>query len=55
MTEIEIMVRRVVVLVLGDVGRSPRMQYHAVSLATSAHFHVDLIGFSGTFQIISLI
>ena len=25
--------RHYVVLVLGDVGRSPRMQYHTVSLA----------------------
>jgi hypothetical protein len=25
--------RRAVVLVLGDVGRSPRMQFHALSLA----------------------
>ena len=38
--------RRVAVLVLGDVGRSPRMQNHAVSLAT-AGWDVDLIGFSG--------
>jgi len=38
--------RRVAVLVLGDVGRSPRMQNHAVSLAT-AGWDVDLIGFRG--------
>jgi len=38
--------RRVAVLVLGDVGRSPRMQNHAVSLAT-AGWDVDLIGFKG--------
>ena len=35
---------RVQVLVLGDVGRSPRMQYHALSLAKHG-FHVDLIGY----------
>ncbi|KAJ3151674.1 mannosyltransferase [Geranomyces variabilis] len=39
--------RRVLVLVLGDVGRSPRTQYHAVSLA-SAGFAVDLVGYPGT-------
>jgi hypothetical protein len=38
--------RRVAVLVLGDVGRSPRTQNHAVSLA-SAGWDVDLIGFKG--------
>ncbi|CAG2104473.1 unnamed protein product [Medioppia subpectinata] len=35
--------RRVCVVVLGDIGRSPRMQYHSISL--SNHFAVDLIGF----------
>ena len=34
------------VVVLGDVGRSPRMQYHALSFA-DAGFRVDLIGLSG--------
>jgi beta-1,4-mannosyltransferase len=38
--------KRVAVLVLGDIGRSPRMQNHAVSLA-KAGFRVDLIGFRG--------
>jgi hypothetical protein len=37
---------RVAVLVLGDVGRSPRMQNHAVSFA-KADWQVDLIGFRG--------
>ncbi|EKG21209.1 hypothetical protein MPH_01472 [Macrophomina phaseolina MS6] len=32
------------VVVLGDIGRSPRMQYHAVSLAKHGH-HVDIIGY----------
>ncbi|XP_005391306.1 PREDICTED: chitobiosyldiphosphodolichol beta-mannosyltransferase isoform X2 [Chinchilla lanigera] len=36
--------RHVVVLVLGDVGRSPRMQYHALSLAKCG-FSVTLLGF----------
>ncbi|KAJ2391863.1 mannosyltransferase, partial [Coemansia sp. RSA 2603] len=38
--------RRVAILVLGDIGRSPRMQYHAISLAR-AGWHVDLIGYNG--------
>ena len=35
---------RVQVLVLGDIGRSPRMQYHALSVAKHGA-HVDLIGY----------
>ncbi|EWC47442.1 hypothetical protein DRE_00410 [Drechslerella stenobrocha 248] len=35
---------RVAVLVLGDIGRSPRMQYHALSLANNG-WGVDLIGY----------
>ncbi len=35
-----------VVIVLGDVGRSPRMQYHALSLLEHGH-NVSLIGYSG--------
>lgn len=30
----------VVVLVLGDFGRSPRMQYHTLALATFTDVHV---------------
>ena len=37
---------RVAVVVLGDLGRSPRMQYHALALA-DAGAHVDLIGYGG--------
>ena len=37
---------RTAVIVLGDLGRSPRMQYHAVSLA-AAGSDVDLIGLEG--------
>jgi beta-1,4-mannosyltransferase len=39
--------QHVTVLVLGDVGRSPRMQYHAMSLAKLPHFHVSLVGYVG--------
>ena len=34
------------VLVLGDVGRSPRMQYHSLSLLEAGHF-VTLVGYDG--------
>ncbi|KAH7031634.1 family 1 glycosyltransferase [Microdochium trichocladiopsis] len=33
------------ILVLGDIGRSPRMQYHAISVAKHGG-HVDLIGYN---------
>ncbi|KAF0881202.1 chitobiosyldiphosphodolichol beta-mannosyltransferase isoform X1 [Crocuta crocuta] len=36
--------RHVIIVVLGDVGRSPRMQYHALSLVKSG-FSVTLLGF----------
>ncbi len=36
----------VVVAVLGDVGRSPRMQYHTMSLLEAGH-HVTLLGYTG--------
>jgi beta-1,4-mannosyltransferase len=39
--------RKAMVLVLGDVGRSPRMQYHALSLAT-AGINVDVVGYAGS-------
>jgi len=38
--------KRVHVVVLGDVGRSPRMQFHALSLANSG-FEVYLYGYLG--------
>ena len=38
---------RTAVIVIGDLGRSPRMQYHAASLA-AAGSDVDLIGLEGT-------
>jgi hypothetical protein len=43
--------RSIAVLVLGDVGRSPRMMYHAQSLAEN-HFDTYLIGYSGEYSFI---
>ncbi|ORY85491.1 putative beta-1,4-mannosyltransferase [Protomyces lactucae-debilis] len=37
----------IAVLVLGDIGRSPRMQYHALSLSRLG-YKVDLIGYGNT-------
>ena len=39
---------RIQVVVLGDIGRSPRMQYHALSAAKHGT-PVDLIGYSGKY------
>ncbi|XP_070407589.1 chitobiosyldiphosphodolichol beta-mannosyltransferase [Nothobranchius furzeri] len=39
--------QRVCVLVLGDIGRSPRMQYHALSLSKHG-YQVTLVGFLGS-------
>ena len=36
----------IVVVVLGDVGRSPRMQYHARSLLEEGYY-VSLVGYDG--------
>lgn len=38
--------RSVAILVLGDIGRSPRMMYHAQSFAENG-FLTDLIGYGG--------
>ena len=38
---------RTVVFVGGDIGRSPRMQFHALSLAQCAGHAVDLVGLKG--------
>jgi glycosyltransferase involved in cell wall biosynthesis len=38
---------RVTIAALGDLGRSPRMQYHALALANCGS-EVDLIGYRGT-------
>nr|CAD7430381.1 unnamed protein product [Timema monikensis] len=35
------------VIVLGDIGRSPRMQYHSLSLADEG-YNVDVIGYGGS-------
>ena len=35
---------RALVMVLGDIGHSPRMQYHVSSLAKE-NFDVDFVGF----------
>lgn len=37
---------RVQVIVMGDVGRSPRMQYHCLSLVQQL-YNVDYIGYGG--------
>ncbi|KAK2968724.1 hypothetical protein RJ640_005911, partial [Escallonia rubra] len=39
---------RVAVVVLGDFGRSPRMQYHALSLARQACLEVDIVAYGGS-------
>lgn len=45
--------RTVVILVLGDIGRSPRMMYHAESFAKNG-FEVHLVGYSGVLLIVSI-
>lgn len=47
------MSKNITVIVVGDIGRSPRMQYHAKSLLEN-NFNVDLIGYSGTEPIAEL-
>ncbi|XP_057527045.1 UDP-glycosyltransferase TURAN isoform X1 [Amaranthus tricolor] len=39
---------RATVVVLGDIGRSPRMQYHALSLASQASLKVDIVAYGGS-------
>ncbi|GBG83724.1 hypothetical protein CBR_g37525 [Chara braunii] len=39
---------RAAVVVLGDIGRSPRMQYHSLSLADQANLHVDIVAYGGS-------
>jgi len=41
---------RIVVLVLGDIGRSPRMQYHALSIVRRGGL-VDLVGYNGMLEL----
>lgn len=40
--------QRVCVCVLGDIGHSPRMQYHSISLA-EAGYKVDIVSYQGNF------
>ena len=39
--------KRACVVVLGDIGRSPRMQFHAMSLSR-AGYGVDVVGCAGS-------
>ncbi|XP_066151454.1 chitobiosyldiphosphodolichol beta-mannosyltransferase [Euwallacea fornicatus] len=39
--------KNVCIVILGDIGRSPRMQYHALSLAEKGHI-VDIVGYGET-------
>ncbi|XP_052877832.1 UDP-glycosyltransferase TURAN isoform X4 [Gossypium arboreum] len=39
---------RACVVVLGDLGRSPRMQYHALSLARQVSLDVDIVAYGGS-------
>jgi len=39
--------KNVGIIVIGDIGRSPRMQYHALSFAKEG-FNVDMIGYAGS-------
>ncbi|KAF8634001.1 hypothetical protein AX15_001175 [Amanita polypyramis BW_CC] len=45
--------RSIVILVLGDVGRSPRIMYHAQSLAEN-NFETHVVGYGGSRPISSL-
>ena len=38
--------KSVCVVVLGDLGRSPRMLYHSLSFSKEG-FHVDMVGYAG--------
>ncbi|XP_006649500.1 UDP-glycosyltransferase TURAN [Oryza brachyantha] len=40
--------KRAAVVVLGDIGRSPRMQYHSLSLANQAGMEVDIVANGGS-------
>ncbi|GFP98847.1 chitobiosyldiphosphodolichol beta-mannosyltransferase [Phtheirospermum japonicum] len=46
---------RAAVVVLGDIGRSPRMQYHALSLARQACLDVDIVAYGGSEPHISVL
>jgi beta-1,4-mannosyltransferase len=38
--------KNVCIIVLGDIGRSPRIQYHALSFAKHG-FNVTIVGYGG--------
>ncbi|KIY62782.1 glycosyltransferase family 33 protein [Cylindrobasidium torrendii FP15055 ss-10] len=46
-------IRSVAILVLGDIGRSPRMMYHAQSFAENG-FETNIVGFRGSKPIAAL-
>ncbi|XP_054747345.1 chitobiosyldiphosphodolichol beta-mannosyltransferase [Anastrepha obliqua] len=54
MVEPQISRRNACIVVLGDIGRSPRMQYHAASLLEE-NFNVDLVGYVETKPLDALI
>ena len=39
--------RRIAVVVMGDLDRSPRMINHALSIANNTDYSVDLVGYKG--------
>ena len=39
--------KNICIVLLGDVGRSPRMQYHALSFVKTG-FSIDIVGYGGT-------
>lgn len=45
--------KSICIVVLGDLGRSPRMQYHAQSFLNEGYF-VDLVAYSGSAPLESL-
>ena len=45
--------KNICIVVLGDVGRSPRMQYHALSFVKTG-FNADIVGYGGTCQSLRL-
>lgn len=47
MVELQVLRRNACIVVLGDIGRSPRMEYHVQSLLEE-NFNVDLIGYTET-------
>ena len=44
----KVRLRAVTILVLGDIGRSPRMMYHAQSFAEQLKFDTRIVGYTGT-------